>query len=162
MFTKEVFSSQMKRLSDIFNYELDGEKAKTFYAELKKIGFDDELFSKAVDEIIANESAFPKIATFKKYFDKIFHSEQYNSKYGKMDCKYCNGKGRISYEKYEKFYDDYITITVLCVCSRLNRELDNRYRHKDIATIGLKDKIDKGEYLKDFDGTYKLHKKISG
>lgn len=160
----KLFTIQMQRLERVFGYEI-GNRIDVYWQELQKIRqLTNDTFLKVVDEIVLNETSFPKIAIFKKYVDmlEVKQTSTSSKKYGRADCPYCCGDGRVFYERHEELYNSTIITSVVCSCVEDEvKETITASGLQNIENIGLKELIDAGKYLRDKTGVYRILKEDS-
>ncbi|MEC9492016.1 hypothetical protein [Flexistipes sp.] len=71
-----------------------------------------------------------------------------------LSCKYCNGTGKVSYERYIEKEDIYVNYACNCICVNHSEAVP------DIEKIGLKEEIDSGEMILDVDRTYRRSERL--
>jgi|GEM_PF-2995962 len=153
MLTIEGFMAEMRRLYVGYSKKFSQETTDLYYSLSRKklSNMQDYDFSEIVDDILVNENYFPTFAKITEYYNKINKEDTTEAV---KDCHYCYGTGRVAYEKYEKLYDDYITVSCNCVCGSRAESISN------ISNNGVKQKIDAGEYIPDKDGVFRRPERI--
>ena len=149
MLTLGGFLESFGMLSKGFGKKPCQETADLFYHLCRKKlpEMDDVSFREVVEEILSNEKYFPTFSKIVEYYNLLAKRKSTPIRTNNP-CEYCKGKGRVSVEVFEPYYQDYAVVNVRCACVP---EIEG------IASLNekLKRKIDNGEFFLDRDMVYR-------
>ncbi len=104
MLNKRRFQEQVSLLSTHFMREIDRDLLEEYWKRLK--GIDQEIWDRAVDDILMKERKFPVISVFKYYVDMNTPTEEAKDWPDMGDLRKCAKEGR--HKWYIKLIEDLI------------------------------------------------------